>query len=177
MGYLLGICVKKNSKLPLSDAARKYKGRVLSQGDRVVSQNYDADMLQDLGSSPATMEAANFVDLYGCVPGHALEIADAIQAYVQVDMKGTPTWVCPPLTRGQCRGNTCANQSADCTRRYTATPTPEPSGRRNVRRTLNRGLPCHRPRVAFLPLPRQATTTAHYLRRRLHAIWTQGQLK
>ena len=96
MGYLLGICVEKNSELPENDPARKFKGRVVFQGNRVVDQNYDAAMFQDLGSAPATMEASKIGDFYGCVPGHSLEIADAVQAYVQADMKGTPTWVCLP---------------------------------------------------------------------------------
>ena len=96
MGYLLGICVEKNSELSLDNPVRKFKGRVVFQGDRVVDQNYDAAMFQDLGSAPATMEAAKVGDFYGCIPGHSLEIADAVQAYVQAEMKGTPTWVCLP---------------------------------------------------------------------------------
>ncbi len=96
MGYLLGICVEKNSELPESDPARKFKGWVAFQGNRVVDQNYDAAMFQDLGSAPATMEASKIGDFYGCVPGHSLEIADAVQAYVQADMKGTPYMGLPP---------------------------------------------------------------------------------
>ena len=65
-------------------------------GDRVIDQNYEAALFQDLGSSPATMEAAKIADFYGCAPGHSIDIADAIQAYIQADMKGTPTWVCLP---------------------------------------------------------------------------------
>ena len=67
MGYLLGICVEKNSELSLDKPARNYKGRVVFQGNRVVDQNYDAAMFQDLGSAPATMEAAKVGDFYGCM--------------------------------------------------------------------------------------------------------------
>ena len=66
--------------------AKKFKGRVVFQGDRVIDQNFDAAMFQDLGSSPATMEAAKIADFFGCVPGHSLEIADAVQAYLQAEM-------------------------------------------------------------------------------------------
>ena len=62
----------------------------------MVDQNYDAAIFQDLGSQPATMEASKAADFYGCVPGHALHVADAEQAYVQAPMKGTPTWVAIP---------------------------------------------------------------------------------
>ena len=53
-------------------------------------------MFQDLGSSPATLDASRAVDAYGAAPGHVIEVADAEQAYVQAEMKGTPTWVCLP---------------------------------------------------------------------------------
>ena len=53
-------------------------------------------MFQDLGSSPATLEAARACDADGCIPGHATEIADAEQAYIQAELKGGPSWVCLP---------------------------------------------------------------------------------
>ena len=53
-----------------------------------------------MGSSLATLQAAKAVDFFGCVPGHAIEIADAEQAYIQAEMKGDPTWIClPPEAR------------------------------------------------------------------------------
>ena len=96
MGYLFCICVEKNSELPDGHASKKYKGRVVFQGNRVVNQNWEAAMFQELGSSPATLEAARACDCYGCTPGNDCQIADAEQAYIQAEMKGTPTWVCLP---------------------------------------------------------------------------------
>eukprot|EP00974_Lingulodinium_polyedra_P117996 11165496-Lingulodinium_polyedra.AAC.1 len=90
MGYLFGICVGKNSEQ--EKAQRTYKYRVVFQGNRVVGQNYDAAIFQDLGSSPATLEASRAADAYGAAPGHATDEADSEQAYVQADMPGTPTW-------------------------------------------------------------------------------------
>ena len=92
-GYLLGLCSEKGSELDANDKNRKYKGRALYQGNRVVNQNREAALFQDLGSSPATLEAARAADAYGCAPGHDTEIADAEQAYVQADLKGVPSWV------------------------------------------------------------------------------------
>ena len=81
--YLFGSCVKKNSKLPPGHPKRKFKGRVVFQGNRVTNQNWEAAIFQDLGSCPATMEASKAADFSGLVPGHAVEIADAERAYAQ----------------------------------------------------------------------------------------------
>eukprot|EP00969_Alexandrium_andersonii_P079096 3488591-Alexandrium_andersonii.AAC.1 len=81
MGYLFGICVEKNSELEKRDPLRKFKYRVVFQGNRVVDQNYDAAIFQDLGSTPATLEASRVADAYGAQQGHFAEIADADQAY------------------------------------------------------------------------------------------------
>eukprot|EP00974_Lingulodinium_polyedra_P089453 8674879-Lingulodinium_polyedra.AAC.1 len=75
---------------------RKYKYRVVFQGNRVVDQNYDAAIFQDLGSAPATIEASRAADVYGAAPGHETDVVGAEQAYVQADMIGMPAWVCSP---------------------------------------------------------------------------------
>ena len=93
-GYVFCFCVEKNSEL--QPELRKYKGRAVFQGNKVVDQNWDVAMFQDLGSNPANMDASRAADCYGCFPGHGLEIADAEQAYIQADLKGTETWVCLP---------------------------------------------------------------------------------
>ncbi|MFM7978520.1 MAG: reverse transcriptase domain-containing protein, partial [Candidatus Fonsibacter sp.] len=98
MGYLFGICVEKNAELDPS--LRKFKGRVVFQGNQVYDQDHNYAIFQDLGSSPSTLQAAKAVDFYGCLPGHCIEVADAEQAYIQADMQGDPTWVClPPEAR------------------------------------------------------------------------------
>ena len=94
MGCMFDLCVETNSEM--APEKRKYKGRAVFQGNAVVDQNYDATIFLDFGSQPATMEASKATDVDGCVPGHALHVADAEQAYVQAPMKGTPTWVARP---------------------------------------------------------------------------------
>ncbi len=96
LGYLFALCVEKNSELPAGHPKRKFKGRVVFQGNRVTNQNWEAAIFQDLGSCPATMEASRAADCYGSIPSHSIEIADAEQAYIQAELSGTPCWICLP---------------------------------------------------------------------------------
>jgi len=96
MGRLFGICVLKGSELKENDPRRKYKYRVVFQGNNVINQNWEAAIFQDLGSAPASMEAGKVADCYGCLPGHATQQADAEQAYVQAKLTGRTTWVALP---------------------------------------------------------------------------------
>ena len=96
MGRLFGLMVEKGAELPKNDPRRKFKYRVVFQGNRVVTQNWETALFQDMGSSPASMEAGKYVDCHGCLPGHDTEQADAEQAYVQADLEGTETWVWLP---------------------------------------------------------------------------------
>ena len=99
-GWLFGICGEKNHELAEDDPLRKFKGRVVFQGNRVVNQDWDNALFMDLGSSPATMEGSRAADMYGCAPGHGIMQADAPQAYCQTELLGTETWVyLPPEAR------------------------------------------------------------------------------
>ena len=98
-GYLFDICVEKGSELPLGSDGRKFKGRVVFQGNRVVNQSWEAAVFQDLGNSPATMDASRAADCFGCFPGHKTEIAEAVQAYIQARLKGNRCWICLPPDR------------------------------------------------------------------------------
>ena len=79
--------------MPEGDPNRKFKGRVVFQGNQVKDQDHDWALFQELGSSPATPEASKTADVYGLTPGCAIEQADAEQAYTQSKLGGTPTWV------------------------------------------------------------------------------------
>ena len=82
------ICIEKNSELHIGQTSREFKGRAVLQGDRVVDQNWDVAMFQDLGSNPANMDASRAADCYGCMIGNGVELVDAEQAYIQVDPHG-----------------------------------------------------------------------------------------
>ena len=65
LGYLLGLCTEKNSEQPQGHPSHKYKGRVVFQGSRVVSQNWQRAIFEDLGNAPATMDASRAAGCYG----------------------------------------------------------------------------------------------------------------
>ena len=92
-GHIFAIRVEKNSELPKGDPHRKFKGRVVFQCNRVVNQDWLEASFQDLGSAPAGLEASRWADAYGCLEGHDAQIADAVQAHIQAELKGNPCWV------------------------------------------------------------------------------------
>ena len=53
----------------------------------------------ELGSSPASMEAAKLLDAFGSQPGFSKAQADAIQAYIPALFTGVPTWLSLPRNR------------------------------------------------------------------------------
>ena len=93
VGRIFNICHEKNAELDINDPRRKYKGRVVFQGNNVKDQNWNSAMFQELSSCPAAMEAAKAADCYGLVDGHTTQQADAAQAYTQSKLGGVPTWV------------------------------------------------------------------------------------
>ena len=93
MARVHGKCVEKNYQLPEGDPGRKFKGRGVLLGNQVKNQHWEAAFFQDLGNSPASFEASRWADFYGCLPGHAVKLADAIQAYIQAKLKGPLCWV------------------------------------------------------------------------------------
>ena len=82
--------------MPKGDPRRKFKCRVVFQGNNVVTQNWEAAVFQDLGSNPSSMQSGKAADCYGCLAGHCTEQADAAQVYVQAELKGTEAWVAMP---------------------------------------------------------------------------------
>ena len=53
-------------------------------------------MFQDLGSSPSSVNAGKLLDYFACAKGNAGQQADAEQAYIQAELRGTETWVALP---------------------------------------------------------------------------------
>ena len=71
LGSIFGLMVEKGSELPKGDPRRKYKYRVVFQGNNVIDQNWETAIFQNLGSSLASMEAGKMADAYGSFPGMA----------------------------------------------------------------------------------------------------------
>jgi hypothetical protein len=93
VGRVFEIVVEKGAELLQGDPARKFKGRVVYQGNNVKDESWDAAIFSDLGSAPSSMEAAKAVDAYGLLDGNVEEQGDAEQAYTQSKLGGTTTWV------------------------------------------------------------------------------------
>ena len=58
LGRIFEACYEKGSELPENDPRRKFKGRTVFQGNNVRDENSDHALFAELGSSPASMEAA-----------------------------------------------------------------------------------------------------------------------
>ena len=83
VGRVFQIMVMKNDELPDSDPLKKCKCRAVFQGSDVRDENSQQAIFLELSSCPATMEASKAADIYGLLPGHNEEQADAEQAYIQ----------------------------------------------------------------------------------------------
>ena len=99
LGRIFEACYEKGSELAESDPRRKFKGRTVFQGNNVRDENSHHALFNELGSSPASMEAAKLLDAFGSQPGFSKQQADAIQAYIQALFTGVPTWLSLPRNR------------------------------------------------------------------------------
>ena len=95
-GSVFGFVVEKNTDLLVGDPRRKFKGRVVFQGNNVKNQNWGNAVFADLGSSPSSMEAGRLVDAFGLRPSYEIQQSDAVQAYLQAKIRGKPTWILLP---------------------------------------------------------------------------------
>ena len=98
-GRIFEICSQKGSELPKRHPEQKWKGRSVFQGNKVSDENNDHAIFAELGSSPASMEAAKIIDVYGSQPNFSKQQADARQAYKQALFQGVETWVRLPRSR------------------------------------------------------------------------------
>ncbi len=95
-GRVHGISVEKNFEVPRGHLSRKFKGRVVFLGNQVKNQGFEHATFMDLGNSPATIESARLCDFYGCLNGHMVSDADAVQAYIQAELGGDKCWISLP---------------------------------------------------------------------------------
>ena len=86
----------KGSELPEGHPGRKWKGRVVFQGNNITDQSSDLAVIQDMASSSALMSAGKLIDTVATTPGHAGMQCDAQQAYTQSRLGGNETWVFLP---------------------------------------------------------------------------------
>ena len=98
-GNVFEIGSLKGAELKQGDPNRKYKGRSVFQGNKVLDENADHALFAEMSSSPASMEAGKILDVFGSQPGYVIQQADAKQAYTQALFQGVATWVRLPRNR------------------------------------------------------------------------------
>ena len=76
LGRIFEACYEKGSELPEGDPMRKFKGRTVFQGNNVRDEDGMQALFAELGSSPASMEAAKLLDAFGSQPGFAKQQAE-----------------------------------------------------------------------------------------------------
>ena len=69
-GYLFGFMVEKGAEFPEGDERRRWKYRVVFQGNNVRDQDWKTALFTDMQSTPATLEASRVADINACFPGH-----------------------------------------------------------------------------------------------------------
>ena len=85
---IMEVNTEKNSELPATDKRRKLKCRVVYRGDATKDEHGMAAIFNELGSSPATMEATKAADCFGLFPNHEIQ-RSAEMAYTQAKIATT----------------------------------------------------------------------------------------
>jgi hypothetical protein len=91
-----------------------WKGRVVFAGNNIKTATGDWALFQDMGAVPSTMAACRAIlAAYAVTKGAKLFQSDCVKAYVQAEMKGTPTYIrlpkawWPPSWVGKYRDPLC----------------------------------------------------------------------
>ena len=90
IGDIMPLVYEKHSEDP---AKAKYKGRVVYRGDAIKDEFWDWALFGEVASSPSSMASSKVADLWGCLPGNAVQYSDAEMAYTQAEMGGDPCYV------------------------------------------------------------------------------------
>ena len=78
---IFGFIVEKNADLLKGGNKRKFKGRVVLQANKVKKQNWKAAMLEEFGSSLASMDAGILIGAYGLMLNNSSHQPYAVQSY------------------------------------------------------------------------------------------------
>ena len=95
-GRVFPISTLKGSELAKGDPGRKWKGRVVLQGNNVKDQDANVAVFQDMTSSASLMVAGKFIDVIASLDGHSGSQSDAPMAYTQAELGGDETWIFLP---------------------------------------------------------------------------------
>jgi len=92
-GYLFGFMVIKGDEFPVGDPRRRWKYRIVFQGNNVRDQDWEVALFQEMSAAPACMEASRCAEAYACFPGHSVQGRDVEQAYITAKLGGPPVYV------------------------------------------------------------------------------------
>ncbi len=93
---MFGFIVIKGDEFPEGDPRRKWKYRIVFQGNNVKDQDWQIALFDEMSSKPATLDASRISRIYSCFPDNSIEGRDVEQAYISAEMRGTPTWIVLP---------------------------------------------------------------------------------
>ena len=93
------LLAEKNAERPEGHPDRKFKGRRVLLGNMAKGEKFEAVVYAEVASAPAALEAARALDAYSGLGDHDASQSDAISAYTQCFLRGTPTWTSIPKER------------------------------------------------------------------------------
>ncbi len=85
--------VIKGDEFPIGDPCRKWKYRIVFQGNNVKDQDWNVALFTEMQSTPATLDSSRIAHAYSCFPGHSISGRDVEQAYITADMQGPDTYI------------------------------------------------------------------------------------
>ena len=98
-GRVFALSTLKGSELPEGDPGRRYKGRVVFQGNNVTDQGSNNASFMEMSSSASLMIAGKFLDSIAMMEGNSGMQADGQQAYAQSELGVRETWIFLPKDR------------------------------------------------------------------------------
>ena len=82
---LMTLCGVKHAEL--APEFQKFKGRIVYRGDRVLDEFNNLVFFEETSTTPTGLIALNTSLFWGCLPGHSVSCSDAVQAYLQSELK------------------------------------------------------------------------------------------
>ena len=94
--FLFGPMVEKGAEYDPGDPRKKFTYRVVLRGNDIKEQSFEVAVLQEMATTPTTLEASRFCDLLGLLEGNVTEGKAVEQAYLLADRKGPTTYIVLP---------------------------------------------------------------------------------
>ncbi len=107
-GFSFGIMVEKGSEYSVGDVRRCFKHRVVFRGNDVKDQDWNVALFLEMASTPATLEASRFSDMYSLLdPSHSTEGRDVDNCTCRLIWRVLPPISFYPKSCGRIRCRKC----------------------------------------------------------------------